>query len=402
MSASWTSAVRGLRDNPLPALWRLQEQRQRGQRSRWLSSPGYMLLAFLCSALACYLLFLQLGMASAVWQEGAHPVIRHSLRGMGFGVALAFIGMISFLLAMARLHHGILFCGSLLAMRDSRRRWAFDEVVASTELGNREIIAAAIWHALRRVMPPLALSQLVLAVMSGIWVADLMHDNPVLASFWRWLLPPLFLFCMLLLSSLAVATLCALAISTSSPQQHPAQPMLLAVNAYLLQLLMLAVQLVLPIWRPDGYYTEYPSLLDVNPLDVVSFGFGMLMPVIMVLLLELMCRAGNTRSYAAFALLPVVGLQLAFGWGVMSLVYDQLLSSTYPLDGPLFSLASNWCIIPLYLTYPLQDFARIGMPGYALHWMSFTVFPVQLLLLLGTLYWFARRAAGNLDRELRV
>ncbi|MCB1221831.1 MAG: hypothetical protein H7A35_15885 [Planctomycetales bacterium] len=402
MSANWTSAIRGLRDNPLPALWQLQELRQHGQRSRWLSSPGYMLLAILVSALACYLLLLQLGMAGAVWQEGAHPVIRHSLRGMGFGVSLAFTGAISFLLAMARLHHGILFCGSLLAMRDSRRRWAFDEVVASTELGNREIIAAAIWHSLRRVMPPLALSQLVFSVMSGIWVADMLHDHSLPDAAWRWLLPLLFLLGMLLLSTLAVATLCALSISTSSPDQHPAQPMLLAANAYPLQLLMLAAQLLLPIWRPDEYYTEAPSLLVVNPLDVVSLGFGMLMPVIMVLLLELMCRAGNTRSYAAFALLPVVGLLLAFGWGVMSIVYDELLSSTYPLDGPLFSLASNWCIFPLYLSYPLQDLARNGIPGYAIHWMSLCLFPVHLLLLLGALYKFAQRAAGNLDRELRV
>src|SRR5690606_15475706 len=112
----------------------------------------------------------------------------------------AFTGVYAFLLALARLHHAILFCGSLLAMRDNRRRWAFDEAVAGTELSSHEIMLAAIWHSLRRVMPALALSQLVLAVLAAIWVADLMHDNPDLSVFWRWLLPVLFLLGMLLLS----------------------------------------------------------------------------------------------------------------------------------------------------------------------------------------------------------
>ncbi|MEZ5339572.1 MAG: hypothetical protein R3F46_15080 [bacterium] len=398
---NWIAAIRGLPANPLPAIWQLQESRRAARTSRWFSSPGVLLLTVLLSALACFLLLRQLLVGIAVWDEGAVPFIRHSLRRMGTGVAIYFSGTLALLFSLARLQQALQFCVGLPDIRRARSGWTLDESLAGTGLGSAELVTAALWHSLRRVLPSLLILNLCLCIAAAVHIADIRFDNPQLVSAWTWLLLPDLLMTSLLLSSFAVLLLCSLALCCGSPGQSASRPPLLAANVYLLQLCLLPLQRFSEYWSPADHVGNLGAAA-ARQSELLSLGCGMLLPLAITATVVLLSRSTLTRGPAAWGLLLISLMYTGAVWSLRETIIFLGPDTLNPLNGPFVSAFSSWSILPLQLLHQLQVILQSSGSGQSLSWVLLLNLPLQLLLM-GFCIWLAvRRAAANLSTDLRV
>jgi hypothetical protein len=396
----WLSAIRGLRDNPLLQLWQLQDSRHMEGRSRWLASPGFMIMALLLSALTCTLLVRQILLLGNLAESGAGPLFISSARWISISSIVLFIGGLCLLLALARLFAAMQFAFGCLGSVGRSRHWTLDAGVQASELSAPEIVSAIVWQNLRRVMPALLPVAICFTIVAGVMLAGMLQASGRMGFQWPYLLlgllPPAFL----LSCVLAVAILSCLGIAVSSPAQHASLPMFAAGNVMQLQLLLIVHQVLTPIWKADVYNVDGSAFVNLSTLKLLTLQIALLAPAFAVGLLLVLSSWKPGRNVIGYGLFPLLLpiLPLAYGlMDVLTLSFSDIYSGS---TGPSAFTVSGWSLLPMYLLYPLFSLATefdadISLPG-----LPYLIWPLLVLMMMMTLLLFARQAARNVSRRL--
>ena len=399
--SSWLSAIRGLRDNPLPALWQLQEARRMQGRSHWLASPGLLIMALLLSGLTCTILIRQLLLLSKLTTQGAGPYFISSARWISFSSIVMFIGILCLLWAFTRLFQALQFASGLLGAAGQGRHWTLEDGVQVTELDSTEIVTALLWHNLRSLLPSLIALSLCFTAVAGVYLVDMLHDSGLAGFQWQYLLLPVLPLAFLLNASLATLILNCLGLCLSSPGQQASLPTFYAGNVLLLQLGLLYLQLNQPVWQAENYLIIYSGTENSVALKILTLLLALVVPACIVLLLILLSRWTAGRSIAAYALLPVQFIGMVLAFALLFTGGRAFAELSLTASGPFAFTVSSWSLLPLYLLYPL--FSSAGEPDtlLSLPYLSQLIWPLQVLLLLATLHMFANQAARHIQQRLR-
>lgn len=376
----WAHALRTLRANPLPALWRAADERRIAGQPWWRRSPGLMLVTAAVSAVVTC----ALGMLAydAVRLSGSSVYTRAyalgNLRSASV-LLLGAAGALCYLWLLARLYRAaVLALGLLERERPKDPGQSVDDLLAVTPLSEQEILVGLTLRGLRLLVVPLAVLSLMiggLMLLSGGQSAMPFYDGGQILKTWG---PAAGIGAALLLSVQqmisGVLAACIVIMLCATLGLAVRAGMLPYMGATMQVMMQLGLAVAVPLVNAD----IYPLHSDPHVLTTVLRSSALMM-LTTALLLYLARRTDWLRLAVGYGL-PLLLAVTAFFTALEEQLGDSdslAVASLWPYQA--LALASAAHVQDWLSIWP--DWSKLPLVVLAQVWHWFIMVVIQLVLL---------------------